>query len=131
MHVLELPKLHAKPLVETSELEKWLLFMKGDKKTKEALALDSSTLNEALSEIERLSQNPETVRLAISREIHLRDQLQREEDAKLEGREEGAELRDREIDLLNMHAANVPIELIARFTQVPVEKVEEIIESVD
>ena len=74
--------------------------------------MESSTLKEALSEIERLSQNPETIRMAIAREIHLKDQLQREEDAKLEGREEGREegkeegreQRNREI-ILNMHAA--------------------------
>lgn len=106
--------------------------MTSDKKTKEALAMESSTLKEALSEIERLSQNPETVRMAISREIHLKDQLQREEDAESlgieKGKEIGADLRNREV-ILNMHVERVPVEAIARYTQTPLEKVKEIIES--
>lgn len=90
--------------------------------------MESSTLKEALSEIKRLSQNPETVRMAISREIHLKDQLQREEDAELRGIEKGKHLRNREI-ILNMHAENLPAESISRFTQTPLEEVKGIIES--
>ena len=88
--------------------------------------MDSLRLQEALDQIERLRQNPETVRMAISREIHLMDELQRLEDARLRGFEEV-----REDIILNMHAANLPAESIARFTQVPLEKVEEIIKSVE
>ncbi|WP_318618242.1 Rpn family recombination-promoting nuclease/putative transposase [Sporosarcina sp. YIM B06819] len=132
IHVLELPKLQAKSIADANDLEKWLLFMKGDNKTKEALAVESSTLKEALSQIERLSQNPETVKMAISREIHLKDQLQREEDAEFrgieKGKEVGAHLRDREI-ILNMHAESVPAELIAQLTKIPLEVVKGIIES--
>ncbi|CAM3187466.1 Rpn family recombination-promoting nuclease/putative transposase [Filibacter tadaridae] len=132
IHVLELPKLRAKSIIESNDLEKWLLFMNSDRKTKEVLAMESSTLKEALSQIERLSQNPETVKMAISREIHLKDQLQREEDAQFrgieKGREEGAHLRDREI-ILNMHAENVSAESISQLTKIPLAKVKEIIES--
>jgi len=132
MHVLELPKLEAKPAIIATNLEKWLLFMKGDKKVKEALAMESSTLKEALSQIERLSQNPETVKMAISREIHLKDQLQREEEAEFRGmemgREEGAHSRDREI-ILNMHGENMSAESIAQLTKIPLGKVKGIIES--
>ena len=135
MHVLELPKLQIRSLVEANELEKWLLFLTGDKKTKEALAVESSTLKEALSEIERLSQSPETVRMAISREIHLKDQLQQEEDAKFRGIEkeiekgisEGKQLQSQEI-ILNMHAENLSAESIAKLTKIPIEKVMRIIE---
>ena len=133
IHVLELPKLESKSLENLNDLEKWLLFMKGDKKTKEALAVDSSMLKEALSEIERLSQDPATVGMAISREIHLRDQLQREEDAELkgrkEGKEEGAHSREREI-ILNMYEESVPAELIAQLTKIPLEKVKGIIQTI-
>ena len=128
MHILELPKLQKESLENTNDLEKWILFMKGDKKTKEALAVESSTLKEALSQIERLSQDPATVRMAIAREIQLKDQLQREEDAKFEGIEEGARLRDREI-ILNMHVENVSAESIATLTKIPIEKVQAIIGS--
>jgi len=118
--------------MEANDLEKWLLFMKDDKKEKEALAVESSTLKEALSQIERLSQNPETVKMAISREIHLKDQLQREEEAELRGkdvgREEGAHSREREI-ILNMHEENISAKSIAQLTKIPLGKVKGIIES--
>ncbi|MFJ7934396.1 hypothetical protein [Sporosarcina sp. NPDC096371] len=100
--------------------------MNGGNKTKKALAMDSLRLQEALDKIERLRQNPETVRMAISREIHLMDELQRLEDAELKGRAES----EKEI-ILNMHAANLPTESIAQFTQVPLEKVQEIIKSAE
>jgi len=106
--------------------------MKGDKEAKEALFVESSTFKEALSEIERLSQEPATVQMAISREIHLKDHIQREYDAKLMGlkeeREEGAHLRDREI-ILNMHEANMPVETIVQLTKIAISKVIGIIES--
>ena len=90
--------------------------------------MESSTLKEALAEIDRLSRNPATVRMAISKEIHLKDQLQREEDAELRGIEKGKRLRNLEI-ILNMHAENMPAESISRLTQTPLERVKGIIES--
>lgn len=141
IHVLELPKLKGEEIEQLSELERWLLFMKSDKEEKEALAMESSVLKEALTEIKRLSQNPETVRLAIAREIHLKDQLQREEDAELRGMEKGIEKgieqglevgeerRNREI-VLNMYGENISADSIANLTKIPFAKVQEIIKSV-
>lgn len=99
--------------------------------------MESSVLKEALTEIERLNQDSETLRLAIAREIHLKDQLQREEDAELRGMgkgiekglEVGEERRNREI-VLNMYEENISVALIANLTKIPFEKVEEIIKSV-
>lgn len=134
MHVLELSKLEdIKPDV-ANELEKWLLFIKGNKEEKEALAVESSVLHEALMEIERLSQDPKTKKLAIAREIQLSDQLQREEDAVergldygLErGLEQGMEFQKREM-VLNMYVEKLSKESIAKFTKIPLEKVNEII----
>ena len=48
---------------------------------KEVLAMESSAFKEAFEEIRKLSMDPDTVQLAISREIALRDHLQRLEDA--------------------------------------------------
>ena len=136
MHVLELSKLkEIKPEV-ANELEKWLLFMKGNKEEKEALAVESSVLQEALTEIERLSQDPKTIKLAITREIQLNDQLQREADAverglergMEQGMEQGMEFQKREM-VLNMYAENLPVESIAKFTKITLEQVNEIIES--
>ena len=137
IHVLELPKLQTESMTGMNDLEKWLLFMKSDKKTKEALAVESSTLKEALTQIERLSQDPETRRMAISREIQLKDQLQRVEEAefrgiekgKVVGREEGAHLRDRVI-VLNMYAENLSAESIAQLTKIPLGEVKGIIGSI-
>ena len=47
-------------------------------------------VKEAFEEIERLSQNPETRRIADFREQELLDMLQREEDARKDGMENGA-----------------------------------------
>ena len=87
--------------------------------------MEKSDLDKAIAEIEFLRQDPRTERMAISREIHLKDQLQRLEDA----RGEGMELRDREI-ILNMHKKNMSAESIAELTIIPLQKVKGIIESV-
>ena len=89
IHVLELPKVTEKQMSYLDELGKWLLFLKGNQQLKEALAMESSTLQDAYDEIRRLSQDPKTRALAIAREIGLKDQLQRELDAKEEGLAEG------------------------------------------
>ena len=102
--------------------------MEGDKEVKEALSVESSTFKEALSEIERLSQDPATVQMAISREIHLKDQIQREEDAKLMGLKEGIEEGKQEV-ILNMHEANMPVETIAQLTKISISRIKRIIES--
>lgn len=140
IHVLELPKFTATLEENLNDSEKWLFFMKGDKEAKEALSVESSIFKEAISEIERLSQDPATVQMAISREIHLKDQIQREEDAKLighkEGKEEGIEEgigkgieKGKQEIILNMYKANMPVETIAQLTKISINKVIGIIES--
>ena len=123
IHVLELPKVSEKQLPDLDDLGKWLLFLKGDKQLKEALSLESSTLEEAFEEIRRLSQDPKTRALAISREIGLKDQLQRELDAREDGKEEG----QREI-ILNMLDSGLSIEMIAQAVKLPIEKINELIQ---
>ena len=108
--------------MDATELERWMLFMKSDEKTKEALAMESPTMREAFEEIERLSQNPETRRLADFREQELMDILQREEDA----REKEIEQGKRDI-VFRMHTKGVAQVDIALFTGLAMEKTEEII----
>ena len=60
IHVLELSKVKGLIPQDATQLEQWLLFLKGDKETKEALAMESSTMKEAYKEIERLSEDAET-----------------------------------------------------------------------
>jgi len=52
IHVLELPKLRINNIIEVTELERWILFLKSDTKTKEALAMESPTLSD-LAEIQK------------------------------------------------------------------------------
>lgn len=118
IHVLELPKLRRFQLQGSKKLEQWLLFLKSDKETKEALAMESSTMREAFKEIQRLSEDPATRAAAISREIFLKDQVQRELDAEAAG-----EIKGKTEVILNMYKEQHPIEVIARATNLPVDEV--------
>jgi len=140
LYVLELPKLNVSQIKQINRLEKWLLFLKADKKTKEALAMESSVMKDAWDEIERLSQDPKTVEIALSREFFLRDQLQREEDAlnkghkigKEEGIEEGKREGREEAEagiILSLYASGMIVQKIAEATGFSIEKVERIIEN--
>ncbi|MFD1926896.1 Rpn family recombination-promoting nuclease/putative transposase [Sporosarcina siberiensis] len=124
-HVLELPKLKEENGLLTTELEKWLLFLKGDQKVKEELAMESTTMREAYEEIERLSQNPETKRLAEYRERELKDIQQREYDA----REDGKEKEKKEV-VIKMYGEDLPTELISKITGLTLEEISEIIKSI-
>lgn len=136
IHVLELSKLKGLKLQGATKLEQWLLFLEGDKETKEALAMESTTMKEAYDEIQRLSDDKETRKAAIAREIHLRDQVQREYDAKEEGEKKGkAEGKaDGKIEgiaevALNMHKKQFSIETIAAATNLSVDDVLDIVKS--
>ncbi|WP_256439533.1 Rpn family recombination-promoting nuclease/putative transposase [Sporosarcina sp. 6E9] len=124
IHVLELSKVKGLKLKNATKLEQWLIFMKGDKETKEALAMESLTIRDAFSEIQRLSDDTEMRKAAIAREIHLKDQIQRELDAKEEGKEENITKV-----ILSMHRKQYPIEEIADVLNMPVENVVSIIKS--
>ena len=123
-HVLELSKVNGLIPEDATKLEQWLLFLKGDKETKEALAMESSTMKEAYSEIQRLSDDMETRKAAIAREIHLKDQIQRELDAKEEGREE-----NKTEVILSMHRKQYPVGEIADVLNIPVNNVLSILKS--
>ena len=130
IHVLELSKVVKLLPQYATKLEQWLLFLKSDKETKEALALESSTMREAFDEIQRLSEDPATRAAAISREIHLRDQIQRELDAKTDGEHKGIKKgiqRGKTEVILNMYNKKYSIEAIADVTDMPVEAVLQIL----
>ena len=75
-------------------------------------------MREAFEEIQRLSEDPATRAAAISREIFLKDQVQRELDAEAAG-----EIKGKTEVILNMHEEQHPIEVIARATNLPVDEV--------
>ena len=90
--------------------------------------MESSTMKGAYSEIQRLSEDAETGKAAIAREIHLRDQIQWELDARDEGKEEGKEESKIEV-ILNLHRKQYPIEAIAEVVNMPIEDVLGIVKS--
>lgn len=128
-HVLELPKLKIETKMKTTELENWLMFLKGDQKTKEVLAMESPMMKEAYEEIERLSQNPETQRLAEFRERELKDIRQRLYDAREDGIEQGIERVNRET-VIRMYEKDFTMEDIIQISGIPLEKINEIINSI-
>lgn len=128
IHVLELPKLKNIKPTGSSKLEQWLLFMNSTKATKEALAMESSIMKEAFDEIQRLSEDPATRAEAISREIHLKDQMQRELDAKVEGKNEGRAEGKIEV-ILTMYQKRFPIDVIVEATGHSKEDILSIIQS--
>ncbi|MCG7335921.1 Rpn family recombination-promoting nuclease/putative transposase [Sporosarcina sp. ACRSM] len=128
IHVLELPKFRKYQLHDMNALEKWLLFLKSDKQTKEELAMESPIMKEAFEEIQRLSQDPKTRALAISREIQLKDQMQREYEARMEGMAKGIEQGIADI-VISIYRKPTPVPVIAELTGISPEKIMTIIES--
>ena len=114
----QLLKLDAPELPEADTLEKWLLFLKGNRQMKEALAMESPTMKEAFEEIQRLSEDPATRRIAEYRDAQLRGQQQREIDRE----KAGMAKRDREI-VLNMHSQQIAAETIAKLTGIDLDDV--------
>ncbi|MEK5040703.1 Rpn family recombination-promoting nuclease/putative transposase [Sporosarcina sp. FSL K6-3457] len=142
IHVLELLKLGKPELQKADELEKWLLFLKGNRQMKEALAMENPIMKEAFEEIQRLSDDPVTRRIAEFRDAQLRGQQQREIDREkagvargkkegivggrkegiVEGLELGTAKRNQEI-VLNMHSQQIAAETIAQLTGIDLDTV--------
>ncbi|WP_381428198.1 Rpn family recombination-promoting nuclease/putative transposase [Sporosarcina thermotolerans] len=126
IHALQMGKQGEKPVTDMDDLEKWLLFFKGDQKAKEEVGMESSTFKEAFEEIRRLSMDPETVDLAISREIALRDHLTRLEEAEIRGKNQGKEQTIKEF-VLKMYDESLPLDLICKLADLSKEEVHLII----
>jgi len=82
--------------------------------------MESTTMREAFEEIERLSQNLETRRLADFQEQELMDIMQREEDAREQVKKEV---------VIRLYTNGIPTEEIVKYIGLPFEKVREIIRS--
>ena len=133
-HILELPKLIKEDIKKTTELEKWLLFLKSDQQIKEALAMESTTMKEAFEEIERLSQNPETRRFAAFREQELKDILEREDEAMEKGVKKGMEQgmeqgveQEKQEAVIRMYSDGMSVDNISKYASLSRDKVMEII----
>ena len=127
IHVLELPKVKwGSNLADKNALEKWLLFISGDDRTKEELAVSDMGIERAYNELQRISEDEVMQERAIAREKYLSDQATRRELAIEKGKEEGkAEIRTAAI--LAMYSDGLPVEMIAKYMGVSVEQVNIII----
>lgn len=88
-------------------------------------------MKDAWDKIERLSQDPKTVEIALSREFFLRDQLQREEDALNKGHRIGIEEGREEVILFSLYRSGMSVQKITEATGFSVKKVEKIIKNQD
>ena len=118
-------------LQEADAFERWLLFLKGNRQMKEVLAMESPTMKDAFEEIQRLSEDPVTCRIAEYKDAELRGQQQREIDREKAGMAKDFELgtvkRNREI-MLNMHSQQIAAETIAKLTGIDLDTVLKVIE---
>ena len=85
--------------------------------------MESSAFKEAFEEIRKLSMDPDTVQLAISREIALLDHIQRLEDAENRG-DKSARIEM----ILRLHAKSTPLSFIAEVTGFSIEEIKAIVE---
>lgn len=119
MHVLEMSKVKEEFDEDLDELEKWILFLKGNRKVKEALAMEEPTFQKAYDELDRISHDKEMRARALSRDMFLKDQAQYRYDAREEGREEG---RKEVVELL-FKKGSTPLE-ISSLLEMPLNVVE-------
>lgn len=135
IHMLELPKVgHPENLEDSGTLKNWMLFLSGDKKVKEALAMRDVGISRAYEELEHVSQDEIMRELAFKREKFLFEQAMRLDAAKDQGREEGIEQgieqgveQGRNESILSMHDTGMPIETIARLLKLTEGRVRSVI----
>lgn len=136
IHVLELPKVDQSVMLENSDsLKNWMLFLSGDDRTKEALAMNNAEISKAYEELEHVSRDEVMRELAFKREKFLFEQSMRIGAAKDEGRKEGREQgreegleqgsqQAKEQAARNSLAMNLDVETVAKITGLPLGEVE-------
>lgn len=131
IHVLELPKVG---LIEDRDrqeiLTKWMLFLVGDDKTKEALAMTDMGIEKAYDELQRVSEDEVMRERAIARDKFLSDQATRKELAELKGRNEGREEGRSEAILAMYSKGGLSVEQIASILELAVDEVNVVINQV-
>ena len=127
IHVLELPKvkLH-NSMTDKDALAKWMLFISGDEHTKEELAMSDIGIGKAYNELHRISEDEVMRERAIAREKYLSDQATRSDLAKEAGIKIGLDLKEQQM-ILTAYQKGLSIEIIAETFNLPIEKVNSII----
>lgn len=118
IHFVELPKfLDEKPELNNS-LNKWLAFLtKPEKEVMEVVEMGEPAIRKAITVLDMLSRDPETVRLAELRMKKILDEKSMLEGAKQEGKEE---------DALNFLKLGISEEIVAQGTGLSIDKIMEI-----
>lgn len=91
IHFIELSKFKEEQKDLQNPLHRWLLFLMEDGKSKtlEEIVMIDNLIKEAEEKLERLGADPKTRQLYEAREKQIRDELNRLNGAKAEGKEEG------------------------------------------
>lgn len=92
IHFVELPKFLDENLEMNNSLDKWLTFLtKPEKEVMEVVEMSEPAIRKAITVLDMLSRDPETVRLAELRMKKILDEKSMLEGAKEEGKIEGLE----------------------------------------
>lgn len=115
---VELPKFLEEQPELNSSLNKWLTFLtKPEKGVMEVIEMGEPAIRKAITVLDMLSRDPETVRLAELRMKKILDEKSMIEGAKQEGKEE---------DALNFLKLGVSEEIVAQGTGLDIDKIREI-----
>ena len=123
-HYIQLPKFKKKCKRISSKLEQWLTFIINE--NMEAISMsDNENIKEAEKELEYLTGDEATRRLAYLREKAIRDEAAAMKKAKREGREEGREEATKENEKKKKEK-EIDIETIREITQLTEEEIKKL-----
>lgn len=130
IHFVELPKfLYEQPELNNS-LTKWLAFLtKPEKEVMEVALMGEPAIRKAITVLDMLSRDPETVRLAELRMKKILDEKSMIEGAKEEGKTEGkieGKIEGKEEDALNFLRLGVSEEVVAQGTGLSINRILEL-----
>lgn len=130
IHFMELPKfIEQRPRLDNN-LNRWLTFLtKPEKEVMEVVEMSEPAIGKAITVLDMLSRDPETVRLAELRMKKILDEKSMLEGAKEEGIKEGIKegVEKKSIEIArNALAINLPIEQIQQLTGLPIDKIKEL-----
>ena len=130
IHYIQLPKFKEKCKRISSKLEEWLTFIQNEN-LEEIRMCNNKYVKKAEEELEYLTGDEETRRLAYLREKAIRDEMAAMAKAKKEGREEGrkegiaeGKNENKKITAKKMLAKNMDINLIMEITELTKEEIE-------
>lgn len=126
IHFVELPKFLDEQPELNSSLNRWLTFLtRSEKDVMEVAEMGEPAIKKAITVLDMLSRDPETVRLAELRMKKILDEKSLVEGAKTEARAEG-KAEGKEEDAQNFLKLGVSEEIVAKGTGLSIEKIKEI-----